>query len=140
VQECELNEVVADSAAFLVAGRQVRAGEGSVHWQLETRRPLVFRRQVSAKVFRPKSSSEAVEKIKTHPNAGLHALRHTFLTQAGEYTDPLRCSMSLATSVSRNISEDPPSKSAIATPHATIIHASFPKLLLRISERQHSRS
>jgi integrase len=27
-------------------------------------------------------------KIKTHPDAGLHALRHTFLTEAGEYTDP----------------------------------------------------
>jgi hypothetical protein len=23
-----------------------------------------------------------------HPDAGLHALRHTFLTEAGEYTDP----------------------------------------------------
>ena len=28
------------------------------------------------------------KKIKTHPYAGLHALRHTFLTEAGEYTDP----------------------------------------------------
>jgi hypothetical protein len=28
------------------------------------------------------------KKIKTHPEAGLHALRHTFLTEAGEYTDP----------------------------------------------------
>ncbi len=28
------------------------------------------------------------KKIKTHPDAGLHALRHTFLTEAGEYTDP----------------------------------------------------
>jgi integrase len=27
-------------------------------------------------------------KIKTHPDAGLHGLRHTFLTEAGEYTDP----------------------------------------------------
>lgn len=27
-------------------------------------------------------------KISTHPDAGLHALRHTFLTEAGEYTDP----------------------------------------------------
>jgi integrase len=27
-------------------------------------------------------------KIATHPDAGLHALRHTFLTEAGEYTDP----------------------------------------------------
>jgi integrase len=27
-------------------------------------------------------------KIKTHPDAGLHALRHTFLTEAGEHTDP----------------------------------------------------
>src|SRR5258707_9460363 len=27
-------------------------------------------------------------KIKTHADAGLHALRHTFLTEAGEYTDP----------------------------------------------------
>jgi hypothetical protein len=26
--------------------------------------------------------------IKTHPDAGLHALRHTFLTEAGECTDP----------------------------------------------------
>jgi len=24
----------------------------------------------------------------THPDAGLHTLRHTFLTEAGEYTDP----------------------------------------------------
>jgi len=31
----------------------------------------------------------ARKKIKTHPDAGLHALRHTFLTEAGEYTDPL---------------------------------------------------
>src|SRR4030081_2800632 len=28
------------------------------------------------------------KKIKTQPDAGLHALRHTFLTEAGEYTDP----------------------------------------------------
>ena len=28
------------------------------------------------------------KKIETHPDAGLHALRHTFLTEAGEYTDP----------------------------------------------------
>jgi integrase len=28
------------------------------------------------------------KKIKTHPDAGLHAMRHTFLTEAGEYTDP----------------------------------------------------
>ena len=34
------------------------------------------------------------KKIKTHPDAGLHAMRHTFLTEAGEYTTPLRCSMS----------------------------------------------
>jgi len=27
-------------------------------------------------------------RIKTHPDAGLHGLRHTFLTEAGEYTDP----------------------------------------------------
>jgi site-specific recombinase XerD len=26
--------------------------------------------------------------IQPHPDAGLHALRHTFLTEAGEYTDP----------------------------------------------------
>jgi hypothetical protein len=26
--------------------------------------------------------------FKTHPDAGLHAMRHTFLTEAGEYTDP----------------------------------------------------
>ncbi len=28
------------------------------------------------------------KKITTHPDAGLHGLRHTFLTEAGEYTDP----------------------------------------------------
>jgi hypothetical protein len=28
------------------------------------------------------------KKIKTHADAGLHAIRHTFLTEAGEYTDP----------------------------------------------------
>jgi integrase len=28
------------------------------------------------------------KKIKTHPDASGHALRHTFLTEAGEYTDP----------------------------------------------------
>ena len=28
------------------------------------------------------------KKITTHPDAGLHALRHTFLTEAGEHTDP----------------------------------------------------
>lgn len=28
------------------------------------------------------------KKIKTHLDAGLHGLRHTFLTEAGEYTDP----------------------------------------------------
>ena len=28
------------------------------------------------------------KKIKTHPDAGLHAIRHTFLTEAGEHTDP----------------------------------------------------
>jgi hypothetical protein len=27
-------------------------------------------------------------KIHTHPDAGLHRLRHTFLTKAGEHTDP----------------------------------------------------
>jgi hypothetical protein len=27
------------------------------------------------------------DKIKTDPDAGLHTLRHTFLTEAGEYTD-----------------------------------------------------
>jgi integrase len=27
-------------------------------------------------------------KIETHPDAGLHTLRHTFLTEAAEYTDP----------------------------------------------------
>jgi len=27
-------------------------------------------------------------KIGTHPDAGLHTLRHTFLTEAAEYTDP----------------------------------------------------
>jgi integrase len=31
---------------------------------------------------------EVRKKIPTHPDAGLHALRHTFLTEAGEYTDP----------------------------------------------------
>jgi integrase len=28
------------------------------------------------------------KKIATHADAGLHALRHTFLTEAGEYIDP----------------------------------------------------
>ena len=32
--------------------------------------------------------SQTRKKIKTHPDAGLHAMRHTFLTEAGEYTDP----------------------------------------------------
>ena len=32
--------------------------------------------------------SQIRKKIKTHPDAGLHAMRHTFLTEAGEYTDP----------------------------------------------------
>jgi Phage integrase family len=27
-------------------------------------------------------------KVSTHPDAGLHSLRHTFLTEAGEHTDP----------------------------------------------------
>ena len=31
---------------------------------------------------------ELRKKIKTHPDAGLHGLRHTFLTEAGEYADP----------------------------------------------------
>jgi hypothetical protein len=31
---------------------------------------------------------QILKKIKTHPDAGLHALRHTFLPEAGEYTDP----------------------------------------------------
>ena len=31
--------------------------------------------------------SQIRKKIKTHPDAGLH-MRHTFLTEAGEYTDP----------------------------------------------------
>jgi integrase len=30
--------------------------------------------------------------IQTHPDAGLHGLRHTFLTEAGEHTPRLRCS------------------------------------------------
>jgi integrase len=37
--------------------------------------------------------SQVRKKIETHPDAGLHALRHTFLTEAGEYTTPLHCSM-----------------------------------------------
>jgi hypothetical protein len=28
------------------------------------------------------------KRIKTHPDAGLPALQHTFLTEAGEHTDP----------------------------------------------------
>jgi integrase len=28
------------------------------------------------------------EKDQDHPDAGLHAMRHTFLTEAGEYADP----------------------------------------------------
>ena len=32
--------------------------------------------------------SQVRKKIETHPDAGLHALRHTFLIEAGEYTDP----------------------------------------------------
>ena len=32
--------------------------------------------------------SQVRKKIETHPDAGLHALRHTFLTEAGEYTAP----------------------------------------------------
>jgi integrase len=28
------------------------------------------------------------QKINAHPDAGLHACRHTFLTEAGKYTDP----------------------------------------------------
>jgi integrase len=31
--------------------------------------------------------AEIRKKIKTHPDAGLHALRHTFLTEAGEHND-----------------------------------------------------
>jgi integrase len=40
--------------------------------------PWVFEEQIS----------RLRKKIKTHPDAGLHAMRHTFLTEAGEYTDP----------------------------------------------------
>jgi hypothetical protein len=32
--------------------------------------------------------SEIRKKIATHPDAGLHAIRHTFPTEAGKYTDP----------------------------------------------------
>jgi len=32
--------------------------------------------------------AEVRKQIKPHPDSGLHALRHTFLTEAGEYTDP----------------------------------------------------
>jgi hypothetical protein len=32
--------------------------------------------------------SEIRKKIATHPDAGLHAIPHTFLTEAGKYTDP----------------------------------------------------
>ncbi len=31
--------------------------------------------------------SQLRQKIKTHPDVGLHALRHTFLTEAGQHTD-----------------------------------------------------
>lgn len=33
------------------------------------------------------------KKIDTHPDAGIHTLRHAFLTEAGQYTDPftLQC-------------------------------------------------
>jgi integrase len=32
--------------------------------------------------------SQIPKKIRTHPDAGTHALRHTLLTEAGGYTDP----------------------------------------------------
>jgi len=35
-----------------------------------------------------RSAAQLRKKIKTHADAGLHALRHTFLTEAGNYTDP----------------------------------------------------
>ncbi len=35
-----------------------------------------------------RSAAQLRKKIKTHADAGLHALRHTFLTEAGDYTDP----------------------------------------------------
>jgi hypothetical protein len=54
---------------------------------------------VFTKSARPNQASRALgagridwpairKKLKTHPDAALHALRHTFLTEAGEYTDP----------------------------------------------------
>ena len=36
---------------------------------------------------RPRSG-DLRKMIQTHPDAGLHGLRHTFLTEAGEHTDP----------------------------------------------------
>jgi len=35
-----------------------------------------------------RADGTAAQKIKTHADASLHGLRHTFLTEAGEYTDP----------------------------------------------------
>jgi len=32
--------------------------------------------------------SQVRKKIRTHPDAGMHALRHTLLTEAGGYTHP----------------------------------------------------
>ena len=45
-----------------------------------------------AKPLPPRVLEDQIErvraKIDTHPDAGLHTLRHTFLTEAAEYTDP----------------------------------------------------
>jgi len=43
----------------------------------------------------------ARDKIKLDPDAGLHTLRHTFLTEAGDTRTPLRCSTSPGTTPSR---------------------------------------
>ena len=54
--------------------------------------PLILSPQDRTKPLRPwvleEQISQIRKKINTHPDAGLHALRHTFLTEAGEYTDP----------------------------------------------------
>jgi len=49
---------------------------------LKTERSLFRRGVLEVQITRLR------RRIKTHCDAGLHALRHTFLTEAGEHTDP----------------------------------------------------
>jgi hypothetical protein len=56
----------------------IQPGDPESIWSIEPVGPWVLEEQIG----------QVRKKSKTQPDAGLRALRHTFLTEAGEHTDP----------------------------------------------------